>query len=230
MARGLARSRNQAARLIQAGRVSVDGTITTRPATQVSVEQLTCEPEPYVSRAAYKLLGALDAAGVEVPARVLDAGASTGGFTQVLLERGAQRVYAFDVGHDQLVPELRADPRVVVREGFNLRDLTLADLDGERVPLLVADLSFISLTKLLPRFAEVLTPSGAALLLIKPQFEVGRKGLNHGVVRSAELRQLGIAAVLDAAGELGLTCSWRADAVLSGTDGNLEHFALVGRT
>lgn len=197
---------------------------------QVADDQIACEPEPYVSRAAYKLLGALDASGVTVPERVLDAGASTGGFTQVLLERGAQTVYAVDVGHDQLVPELRDDPRVVVREGFNLRDLTLADLGGQPVPLLVADLSFISLTKLLPRFLDVLTPSGAALLLIKPQFEVGRSGLNHGVVRSEELRQQGIETVLEAADAVGLSCRWRADAVLSGADGNLEHFALVGRT
>lgn len=230
VARGLARSRNQAARLISSGRVTVSGETVRKASLKVSDEPITCEAERYVSRAAYKLIGALDESRIEIPARVLDAGASTGGFTQVLLERGAGRVYAVDVGHGQLVAELLSDPRVVVHEGLNLRDLRLTHLEGRPVDLIVGDISFISLTILLPALVAALAPGGRALLLIKPQFEVGRALLNSaGVVASEQARQEGIAKVLEAAGALDLALEWEGDSVLPGGDGNLEHFALFRR-
>lgn len=223
--RGLVRSRNQASRLIQAGRVRVAGMVVTRPSSQVADQAIQVDAEPYVSRAAYKLVGALDASGTAVPARVLDAGASTGGFTQVLLERGAQRVYAVDVGHGQLAPEVRDDPRVVAREGLNLRDLTLADLDAEPVDLIVGDVSFISLTLLVEPLKRVIAPSGVALLLVKPQFEVGREALGkRGVVTDPRLRERAVGAVIEAARQCGWRPDWQGGSVLPGSDGNLEHF------
>ncbi len=148
--RGLARSRAQAADLIGRGRVRVDGRVARKSALQVRDDmRLDAETDPYVSRAAHKLIGALEASGVSVPERALDAGASTGGFTQVLLERGCGQVIAVDVGHGQMESTLRGDPRVLCHEGVNLRDLTLAHLGVEPVPLVVSDVSFISLTLLL---------------------------------------------------------------------------------
>ena len=226
VAAGQARSRSQAAELIKAGKVQVNGQVITRAAHPVTASDvLVTQTDPWVSRAAHKLLGALDASGIEIPARVLDAGASTGGFTQVLLSRGARQVYAIDVGHDQLDPIVRDDPRVVVREGLNLRDLVLADLDGVPVQLAVGDVSFISLRLLLEPIFAVIEPGGRALLMIKPQFEVGRERLGAGgVVRSATDRQQAIDGVLQRAAELGWQASWRADSELPGPAGNLEHF------
>ncbi|MDO4784449.1 MAG: TlyA family RNA methyltransferase [Propionibacteriaceae bacterium] len=223
--RGLARSRNQASRLIAAGRVKVAGVVVTRASFEVAGHEIEVDAEPYVSRAAYKLIGALDASGTAVPARVLDAGASTGGFSQVLLERGAHRVYAVDVGHGQLAAEVRDDPRVVSREGLNLRDLTLSDLDGEPVGLIAGDVSFISLTLLVEPLRRVVAPGGVALLLVKPQFEVGREALGKaGVVADPELRERAVEAVLTAARHCGWLPDWRGVSVLPGGDGNVEHF------
>jgi len=224
---GLARSRAQASEAVRDGRVRVDGVVATRPAQLVGRgNALDVEgADHYVSRAAHKLLGALAGSGITVPPRVLDAGASTGGFTQVLLEAGAQRVYAVDVGHDQLVRTLRDDPRVVVRERLNLRDLTLADLDGEAVDLVVGDVSFISLTLLLAPLFGVLNPEGGALLLVKPQFEVGRAGLDdRGVVRNDALRERAVASVVAAAAACGRVPAWRGESALPGESGNREYF------
>lgn len=231
VAAGQARSRSHAGELIKAGRVSVNGQVVTRPAHQVATtDELLVAHDPWVSRAAHKLLGALDASGLAVPARVLDAGASTGGFTQVLLSRGAQVVYAVDVGHDQLASVIRNDERVRVREGLNLRELTLTDLDDQPVELVVADVSFISLRLLLAPLFNVLSPTGAAMLLIKPQFEVGRGRLGAGgVVRSATDRAAAIDAVIADAGPLGWQPSWRGDSILPGPAGNLEHFVCFTR-
>ncbi len=233
VAAGLARSRGQAAELIRAGRVFVDGVPCRKPAQRLdpgAVPALDGEADPWVSRAAHKLLGALDASGVSVPARVLDAGASTGGFTQVLLARGAERVYAVDVGHDQLAPVVRADPRVSVREGLNLRALTMADLDGAPVDLVVADVSFISLTLLVEPLLGVLTPSGEALLMVKPQFEVGRAALDsHGVVSDTRVAAHAVDAVVDAAARVGWSCVWRGESPLQGASGNREWFVRLQR-
>lgn len=232
VARGLARSRSQAAAMVLAGDVRVGGVVVTKPSAVVpDGAALVADADPYVSRAAHKLLGALDDLGLAAGGRALDAGSSTGGFTQVLLERGCAPVYAVDVGTDQLVPALRADPRVVVRERTNLRDLGLAHLDGEPVDLVVADVSFISLTLLVAPLAAVTRPDGRMLLMVKPQFEVGRERLGSGgVVREPVLHREAVQTVLSAAATLG----WHAHAVrpsrLPGPAGNREFFVLLART
>jgi 23S rRNA (cytidine1920-2'-O)/16S rRNA (cytidine1409-2'-O)-methyltransferase len=225
--RGLARSRQQAQEAIRAGQVTLNGTVMLRPAAKVETgDRLeVVGGDHYVSRASHKLFGALAASGVQVPGRVLDAGASTGGFTQVLLEAGATRVYAVDVGHGQLVEWLREDSRVVVRERLNLRELSLDQLDGVPVDLVVADVSFISLKLLLAPLFSVLAPEGHALLLVKPQFEVGRRGLDdHGVVRDPQRRERAVAEVIEAAGSLGWRAVWQAQSGLPGESGNVEYF------
>ncbi len=210
----------------------VDGIPATKPATPVTGESsITVEDEGWVSRAAHKLLGALKDLSVDVPARVLDAGSSTGGFTQVLLRHGAKRVYAVDVGTDQLAPELRSDARVVVHEQTNLRDLTLAHVEGEPVGLVVSDVSFISLTLLLEPMFGVLDERGEALLMVKPQFEVGRARLARGgVVRDPADRAYAVTRVTNAAAELGWTCLATAESTLPGPAGNVETFIHLRRT
>ncbi|MGV8910619.1 MAG: TlyA family RNA methyltransferase [Propionicimonas sp.] len=225
--RGLARSRTQAQEAIREARVRVNGVAALRPAQPVVADDAIelSGGDHYFSRAAHKLVGALAGSGVAVPARVLDAGASTGGFTQVLLEAGAEVVYAVDVGHDQLVPELRSDPRVIVRERLNLRDLTLEDTDGEPVDLVVGDVSFISLRLLLAPLFGVLTANGSALLLVKPQFEVGKGGVDaHGVVRDPVRRARALTDVVALAAELGWRVSWQGESELPGESGNVEYF------
>jgi 23S rRNA (cytidine1920-2'-O)/16S rRNA (cytidine1409-2'-O)-methyltransferase len=224
--RRLARSRGQSSDLIGEGVVTVNGQVVTKAATQVEpTDDIAAVADPYVSRAAHKLIGALDDSLTRVPSRVLDAGASTGGFTQVVLERGAARVYAVDVGHRQLARHLRDDPRVAVREGLNLRDVTLADIDDEPVDLIVGDVSFISLTVVLHPMLALLNPTGIALLLIKPQFEVGRVGLGgRGVVSDQGDRDAAVARVVSAAEELGWSCDWRGPSRRQGRHGNAEYF------
>ena len=232
VARGLARSRSQARQLLDAGQVVVAGVAQAKPATAVTdATPITVQPDPYVSRAAHKLRHALDDSGLVVSGRVLDAGASTGGFTQVLLERGATTVYAVDVGHDQLAPVIRADPRVAVTEGLNLRDLTLAHVGGRPVDLVVADVSFISLRLLLAPLLGVLAPHGAAFVLVKPQFEVGRGGLDaHGVVTDRAQREAAVAKVVARAAELGWPLHWSAPSALAGERGNQETFCWFSRS
>lgn len=231
VARGLARSRAQAADLIARGRVRVNGTPARRSATRVSdADIVEADRDPYVSRAAHKLAGALDAAGVRVGGRALDAGASTGGFTQVLLERGCEVVYAVDVGHGQLAEPVASDPRVVVREGLNLRALTLKDLDGTPVEVVVADVSFISLTLLVGPLLGVLRDDGVAVLLVKPQFELGRAALDsHGVVADPAAGAAAVDAVAVAASGLGWAERWRGPSVLAGEAGNREFFCVLRR-
>lgn len=226
---GLTRSRTRARQLVQAGHVRVAGVVVTRPAAEVGAEPLEVhDDDPWVSRAAHKLLGALDDLAVSVPGRALDAGASTGGFTQVLLSRGCRVVHAVDVGHGQLDPSLRADPRVRVHERLNLRELTLDHLDGEPVELVVADVSFISLTLLLPALAAVTRPDGRMLLMVKPQFEVGRERLGRGgVVRDPGLHREAVAAVAATAGGQGWEQQAVAPSRLPGADGNTEFFLLL---
>lgn len=228
---GLARSRSHASELIRSGRVSVAGRPVLRASTRVPPGvAVDVDEDPWVSRGAHKLIGALDESGIAVPSVVLDAGASTGGFTQVLLDRGARRVHAVDVGHGQLAPQLRGDPRVNSLEGRNVRGLTLADLGGQRVGMVVGDLSFISLTLLLTPLFAVLDPSGIALLLVKPQFEVGRARLGAGgVVRDPDDRRWAVAKVVEAAGELGWGCCWQAPSRVPGPSGNVEFFIALRR-
>jgi 23S rRNA (cytidine1920-2'-O)/16S rRNA (cytidine1409-2'-O)-methyltransferase len=230
--RGLVRSRSVAATLIRSGRVRVGDRVADRPSMPVTAQdEIQVEPEEYVSRAAHKLAGALHELELDVTdQRVLDAGASTGGFTQVLLRAGCREVIAVDVGHGQLAEEIRADPRVHTYERLNVRDLGWEHVDGRLVDLVVGDLSFISLTVLLPALTAIVDPRGSMLLLVKPQFEVGRQRLGDGgVVRSPELQAEAVTGVVDAAAALG----WRTQAVvpsrLPGPAGNREFFVLLAR-
>jgi 23S rRNA (cytidine1920-2'-O)/16S rRNA (cytidine1409-2'-O)-methyltransferase len=231
--RGLARSRRHAGELIDAGRVTVDGAMATKSATPLLPEQVVdvatdpdAEPD-YASRAGHKLAGVLDAlgpAGPRIAGRVcLDAGASTGGFTDVLLRRGAAHVVAVDVGHGQLVPALRADARVTVREGVNVRNLAAGDVEPPPA-LVVGDLSFISLTLVLPALVEVAEPGADLLLLVKPQFEVGRERLGAGgVVRDPALRARAVLDVVLSATGLGLRVEAVVASPLPGPSGNVEY-------
>lgn len=233
--RGLARSRQRAADLIAAGRVEVGGAVATKPAQPVSpdadVDVRGDDRTEYVSRAAHKLVGALDAVAELVPgavvvqgARCLDAGASTGGFTQVLLERGVAHVVAVDVGHGQMADVVAADPRVTCLEGVNVRGLTTAETGGP-VGLVVADLSFISLTVALPALLGVAAPDADLLVMVKPQFEVGRERLgSSGVVSSPDLREEAVRQVAQAAERLGAVVRAVLPSPLPGPSGNHEYF------
>ena len=233
-ARGLARSRTEGAALIRAGQVLLDGRPVRRPSDRVAADATLRLRDPgprYVSRAAHKLVSALEAfPDVAVAGRrALDAGASTGGFTQVLLERGAERVAAVDVGHDQLAPPVRADPRVLVREGLNVRDLRAEDIDGP-VDLVVSDLSFISLRLVLAPLAGVCRPGAELLLMVKPQFEVGRRALPRtGVVTDPDARRDAVVGVAAAALGAGLAPRGLARSGLAGQDGNAEFFLRLRR-
>lgn len=228
--RGLARSRNQAVELIAAGLVTIDGAVATKASQRVSATQSisVAATEHYVSRGAHKLLAALDAFGVTVEGKIVaDIGASTGGFTQVLLERGATRVLAVDVGHDQLAQQLRSDARVSLVEGCNARYLTAESLaeatNVEEAPsLIVSDLSFISLTLVLPALAEIGSLSVDFVLLIKPQFEVGRESIRDGVVTEPALMVHAIESVLGAAAEVGLGVGGIIESPVLGGKGNRE--------
>lgn len=232
---GLVRSRSRAAELIGAGTVDIDGTPASKPGARVRAGALLTVrgDDHYVSRGAHKLVAALDTFAIDPTGRLaLDLGASTGGFTQVLLERGAREVLAVDVGHDQLAAEIRADDRVRVVEGCNARELDadmLARLTGvdERPSLVVADLSFISLTLILPAIARC-TDDGAELaLLIKPQFEVGR--VRDGVVTDPGLWADAIDRVLRSAAEHGLAYRALAPSPIAGSEGNREFLVFLTR-
>ncbi|PWC02846.1 TlyA family RNA methyltransferase [Agromyces badenianii] len=237
-ARGLARSRTHAATLIASGVVTVGGRPVVKAASKVGDDALleVASSDHYVSRAAHKLIAGLDGFGVEVAGRVaLDAGASTGGFSQVLLERGARRVLAVDVGHDQLAPELAGTPGLVLVEGCNVRHLDaarLAELTGvaERPSLVVADLSFISLTVVLPALRATATDDADFVLLVKPQFEVGRGGVREGVVRDPGLRAEAVSTVLWAAFDEGLGTAGILSSPIAGGHGNLEYLVHLSAT
>ena len=231
--RSLARSREHASELIGAGQVFVDGQAATKPATQVQTDQAVTvrdnDGPQWVSRGAHKLLGALAAfepEGLSVAGRrCLDAGASTGGFTEVLLGRGVSEVLAVDVGYGQLAWSLRSDDRVQVFDRTNVRELTAATLGGP-VDVVVSDLSFISLTVVLPALSEVCAQGGDMVLMVKPQFEVGRSNLGkNGVVRDPVLHVGAVQQVCDAAFTLGWGTRGVAASPLPGPAGNVEYFA-----
>ncbi len=227
--RGLARSRQQAAELIGAGKVSIDGLPARKPGTAVAVTAALKVADDgergWVSRGAHKLLGALDAFEIPVTGRrCLDAGASTGGFTEVLLERGAGEVVAVDVGYGQLAWSLRSDPRVIVVERTNVRDL-LPETIGGTADLVVADLSFISLSTVLPALAGCATPDADIVPMVKPQFEVGKGEVGAGgVVRDPGLRADAVLSVTRRAGELGWHTVDVIASPLPGPSGNVEYF------
>lgn len=224
--RGLAESRTKAQALILAGQVVVDDQRVDKPGAQVSVDaelRLKGEVLPYVSRGGLKLKGAIERFGLDVRGRVAaDIGASTGGFTDCLLQEGAVRVHAIDVGYGQLHEKLRTDPRVRSRERVNARYLTEEDLP-EKVGVVVIDVSFISLTQVLPSVLSFLAPGGLLVALVKPQFEVGRERIGKGgVVRDAAARQEAIDAVVAFAREQGLNVRGVMDSTLPGPAGNVE--------
>jgi 23S rRNA (cytidine1920-2'-O)/16S rRNA (cytidine1409-2'-O)-methyltransferase len=233
--RGLARSRDHARELVAAGQVRVGGIIATKPASGVdaatSVVVSARSAPDYVSRGAVKLAGALDALGGPVVQnrRCLDAGASTGGFTDVLLRRGAAEVVAVDVGYGQLAWRLRSDDRVAVHERTNVRDLHPDAIGGE-VDLTVADLSFISLVTVLAALARCTRADGDLLVMVKPQFEVGRESVGRGgVVRDPSLRAAAVQSVADAAFSLGLGGRGVTASTLPGPSGNVEFFLWLAR-
>jgi 23S rRNA (cytidine1920-2'-O)/16S rRNA (cytidine1409-2'-O)-methyltransferase len=229
--RGLAESREKAQALIIAGQVLVNGQKAVKPGHSVAGESRVevLERMPYVSRGGYKLAGALDHWAIDVKGwNCLDVGASTGGFTDCLLQRGAAKVWALDVGHGQIDWKLRNDPRVVVREGVNARFLAAADLP-EKFDLAVCDASFISLTLLIPAIVPLLTNDGGMVLLVKPQFEVERGQVGKGgIVRDAALHQ----AACDRVGGAVEAQGFRVDIIESpilGAEGNREFLLYASR-
>jgi 23S rRNA (cytidine1920-2'-O)/16S rRNA (cytidine1409-2'-O)-methyltransferase len=235
VARGLARSRTHAAALIGEGKVTSAGKVLAKASLQVDDDRDLAvehdEQDTYASRAGHKLAGALDAfPEVTVEGKCcLDAGASTGGFTDVLLRRGAASVVAVDVGHGQLVPHLRNDPRVTVHEGMNVRYMEPADIGGSAA-LTVADLSFISLTLVVQPLAQCTEPGGDLVLMVKPQFEIGKDRLGRtGVVTSERERRLAVEKVALAAFDAGLDLCGLAASPLPGQDGNVEYFLWIRR-
>jgi 23S rRNA (cytidine1920-2'-O)/16S rRNA (cytidine1409-2'-O)-methyltransferase len=232
--RGLARSRDQAKELVDAGRVVVAGAVASKPATQVDLGAAIVVAgeqgqRSYVSRGAHKLMGALAAFGphgLDVRGRsCLDAGASTGGFTQVLLEQGAARVVAVDVGYGQLAWPLQRDRRVVVLDRTNVRDLDPADVPPPTPDVVVADLSFISLRLVLPALRRCSTPDADLVVMVKPQFEVGRHDVGGGgVVRDPTVRAAAVRDVANAAQDLGLGAAGVVASPLPGPSGNVEYF------
>jgi 23S rRNA (cytidine1920-2'-O)/16S rRNA (cytidine1409-2'-O)-methyltransferase len=230
---GLAESREKAQALVMAGRVRVDGAPATKPGTPVrSSAAVEVVPGPaHVGRGALKLMAALDAFGIDPAGQVaLDVGASTGGFTEVLLARGARRVYAVDAGRGQLHERLRADPRVVVLEQTNARFLTKAEVP-EPCGLATMDVSFISVTKVLPAVLGVLAPGAEVVVLVKPQFEVGRAQVGRGgIVREATLHEQALRDVARAAQDtLGCAVRGVTPSPVEGAEGNREFFLRLGR-
>ncbi len=230
-ARGLARSRTHAATLIADGLVSVDGRPVVKSSTRIddTAELSVAGVDHYVGRGAHKLIAALDAFGIRTDGRLaLDMGASTGGFTQVLRERGARRVLAVDVGHEQLAAAVAADPGVVSVEGYNVRHMTpenLADVTGESAApdIIVGDLSFISLELVLPAVAAVAAPDADVVLLVKPQFEVGRTAVRGGLVTDPATRADAVARVVWSAWDSGFGMLGILTSPILGTHGNSEY-------
>ncbi len=230
VARGLAESREKAQALVMAGSVTAAGQKATKPGQTVAPDTLleVAGRPPFVSRGGVKLAAALDHFGIDVTGVVcLDIGASTGGFTDCLLQRGALRVHAIDVGTNQLDWRIRNDPRVKSREQVNARELTFGDI-GELVDLMVCDVSFISVTLILPAVVPLLKPTGRCIILVKPQFEAGRGQVGKGgIVRDPEIHEQACQKVEDALRSFGFQTALIPSPIL-GTEGNRE-FLLYGR-
>lgn len=230
--RGHFASRERAQEAVAAGMVRVNGQVITKPARRVGQDdriEVAGDPIGYVGRGGLKLQGALDRFGIDPAGRVcLDVGASTGGFTDCLLRRGARRVYAVDVGRDQLHPSLRADSRVVAMEETDIRAVEALP---EPVALAAVDVSFISLTLVLPAVVRLLAPDGQIVALIKPQFEVGPGGVGKGgIVRDPAQHRRAVDRVLAAAEALGLACRQVIESPILGTEGNREFLAWLVRS
>jgi 23S rRNA (cytidine1920-2'-O)/16S rRNA (cytidine1409-2'-O)-methyltransferase len=232
-ARGLLPSRARARDAVLRGTVKVNGTVAAKPHQMVAASDRIELDDPasrYVSRAALKLIAGLDAGSVDVAGKVcLDVGASTGGFTQVLVERGAARVYAVDVGHGQLDAKVAALPQVVAMEGVNARDLTRAEIP-EVIGLLVCDVSFVSATKVLAASLALCGPDADAIILIKPQFEVGRDAIGKGgIVTDAEAIARAESSVVQFMAEQDFAHRVSVASPISGGDGNKESVAVFRR-
>lgn len=225
--RGMVSSREAARRLIVDGQVLVGGSFADKPARQVATDQaitFAAAPPPYVSRAGLKLAGALDAFAIDPSGLYcLDAGSSTGGFTDCLLQRGAAGVVAVDVGTNQLHERIRADPRVDVREQTDIRSISAADL-ARPVDLVVGDLSFISLRLVLLTLSELVVPDGQLILLVKPQFEAGRREVSRGkgVISDPVIWRGAVTEVLTTAAKVGLSAHGVIPSPIRGTRGNVE--------
>ena len=226
---GFVKSRTAARKFIENGHVIIDGRPVKKPAEEISEDEHEVElleTERYVSRGGLKLEGALRAFNISVQGkRAADIGASTGGFTDCLLQAGAEHVYAIDSGSDQLDPDLMLDERVTSMEGVNARYLTPEDIGGT-VDLVVMDVSFISQTLILPTVASLLGDGGVYIGLIKPQFEAGRGAVGKGgIVKNPKDRRAAVQRVLDSAATLGLVLHGLADSPIEGGDGNVEYLA-----
>ena len=225
--RQLVSGRREATELIDAGRILVNGAIASKAAHQVGPADavvVSGPPARFVSRGGEKLDAALEVCGIDVAGRrVLDAGASTGGFTDCVLQRGATHVVALDVGHGQLHPKIRDDERVTVMERFNVRDMTIDDIGGE-VDVVVADLSFISLTLVVPALIGVCRPGSELVLLVKPQFEVGRRDVSKGkgIISDPELHQTACDGVRESCENAGATVHQIISSPITGAEGNKE--------
>lgn len=233
--KGLVESREKARRLILAGQVDVGGHNAPKAGSMVDVEtavRVIGPDHPWVSRGGLKLAHALQHFGIDAAGRLaLDIGASTGGFTDVLLQAGARHVVALDVGHGQLHWKLRQDPRVTVIEGANARHLTRAELPdlGPGAGLIVIDVSFISLALIFPVLPPLLAPGGQVIALVKPQFEAGRKDVGKkGVVTRPEVHERVVAEVTAAAAEVGLVRRGLTESPITGAQGNKEFLMLLG--
>lgn len=231
MARGMCDSREQAKRLVLAGEVKSGDRVIDKPSTKIPVDApLELKQKlKYVGRGGFKIEGALDAFGIDPSGWVcIDVGASTGGFTDCLLQRGAARVHAVDVGTNQLVWKIRNDPRVVVKEKFNARHMEPKDI-GEKVHLAVMDLSFISLTKVLPAVFALLDDGGMVIPLIKPQFELERDDIGKGgIVRDPALHERAVEKIRQFVVESGREWKGLIESPITGTDGNKEFLAWIG--
>lgn len=231
--RKLAASRALAQSYIEEGRVKVNGVVATKAASMISPEarvQIDAPEREWVSRGAYKLLRAIESFQIDAEGkRCIDIGASTGGFTEVLLSNGAAIVYAVDVGYGQLAWKLRGDPRVRVMERTNARTLTLAMTDGEKADLIVSDASFISITLLLPALEALLKDDGQMILLIKPQFEAGRERVGKGVISDPRIHLEILGEVADFIEKnTGLLLKGADYSPIRGPEGNIEFLFLLG--
>lgn len=224
--KGLVSSRNKSTALIMEGKVTVDGQTVTKPGFPVpaSAEISIKEPPEFVSRGGLKLKKALEELKPPVKDKIcVDAGASTGGFTDCLLKNGAKKVYCIDVGYGVLDSKLRADPRVVSIEKTNIRHFDEALLEDE-IDLAVIDVSFISLEKVLPKVREIIKTGGGIIALVKPQFEAPRGATKKGVVTDEKVRQDAIGKIKNFASGLGLELIGETASPIKGPKGNLEHF------
>lgn len=226
VARGIARSRQTAKEMIAAGSVTVNGIPAKKPSDSVSESDIieSCETELYVGRGALKIEKAAEEFGLDFKGKVcLDIGASTGGFTDYMLRNGAEKVCAVDVGHGQLAESLRNDERVINMEGTDIRDITAEDIGGQ-ADFICADVSFISLTKILPKIYELMKDGGCGAVLIKPQFEAGRKDIGkHGIVKDRKVHIRVLTEIDSFASSLGFICEKYTCSPIKGGSGNIEY-------